>query len=398
MVSAVHRSNVGKFTGMSAPIHPGQAYLDHAASAPLRSEARDAMLEWLGPAFGNPSGSHARARAARAAIEDARDAVAHLLGAAPRELVFTGGGTEALNLAIAGAGGPGAVVTSAIEHDAVRNAAAARGGAVELPVDPSGLVDLEALAALLAGDRAPLHLAMVAVMSVNNEVGTVQPVVAVADMVRAAAPTTLVLVDAVQGAAWLDLRLQTRAADLLAISAHKFGGPQGVGALVVREGTDLRPILHGGGQERERRSGTQNVAGIVGMAAALTATAASRDADRALVRSLRDRLVDGLVAAIPGCTETVARAHKVAGNAHVCIEGVESESLLVLLDDGGVCASAGSACASGAIHTSPVLQAMGVPQGRAEGALRLTLGPSTTADEVDLALRVVPEAVRRLRD
>ena len=402
------------------PLHLGSviivnvtgAYLDHAATTPLRDAAREAMLSWLGPRFGNPSGSHGPARAAREAIEVARDIVAAALGARSREIVFTGGGTEALNLALTGSL-PGAtdapaivgsvsprptILTSAIEHDAVTNAADAlarhgRADHVRIPVLPNGVLDLDALEALLR--RGPV--ATVAVMAVNNEVGTVQPVPEVVDLVRRTAPGALVLVDAVQGAAWLDMAVHGAGADLMAISAHKFGGPQGVGALVVREGTVLEAMLFGGGQERQRRSGTQNVAGIVAMAEALRVTIDQRADDRSRVEALRDRLVDALVAAVPGCHETVPRRYKVAGNAHVCVEGVESESLLVLLDDGGVYASAGSACASGAIHTSPVLQAMGVDPGRAAGSLRLTLGPSTTDDDVDLVLKVVPVAVAQLR-
>ncbi len=385
------------------------AYLDHAATTPLRPEARAAMLEWMGDRFGNPSGSHTPSRAARQAIDEARDVVAAALGASAREIVFTGGGTEALNLALSGSigaresasrtGGDLTVLTSAIEHDAVRNAAQAmaRHGRIthcHIPVSRYGIIDLDALRTQLI--EGPVDL--VAVMAVNNEVGTVQPIGEVVALVRQHAPGAVVVVDAVQGAAWIDMAVAGAGADLIAISAHKFGGPQGVGALVVREGTTIEALLHGGGQERERRSGTQNVAAIMGMAAALQTTIDKRSDDVARIEQLRNRLVDGLVSAISGCTETVPRAHKVAGNAHVCIEGVESESLLVLLDDDGVYASAGSACASGAIHISPVLEAMGITPSLALGSLRLTLGPTTTDDEVDLALNVVPAAVARLRN
>jgi len=390
------------------------AYLDHAATTPLRPEARAAMLEWMGDRFGNPSGSHTPSRAARQAIDEARDVVAAALGASAREIVFTGGGTEALNLALSGsigaresASGSGGdltvlnrtVLTSAIEHDAVRNAAQAMAchGRIthrHIPVSGCGVIDLDALRTQLM--ESPVDL--VAVMAVNNEVGTIQPIGDVVALVRQYAPGAVVVVDAVQGAAWIDMVVAGAGADLIAVSAHKFGGPQGVGALVVREGTAIEALLHGGGQERERRSGTQNVAAIVGMAAALQTTIDKRSDDVVRIEQLRNRLVDGLVSAISGCTETVTRAHKVAGNAHVCIEGVESESLLVLLDDGGVYASAGSACASGAIHISPVLEAMGITPSLALGSLRLTLGPTTTDEDVDLALSVVPAAVARLRN
>ncbi|MFP5376939.1 MAG: cysteine desulfurase family protein, partial [Acidimicrobiia bacterium] len=187
-------------------------------------------------------------------------------------------------------------------------------------------------------------------------------------------------------------------ADLVSVSAHKFGGPKGVGALVVRSGVVVDPLFHGGGQERERRSGTHNVAGIVGMAAAMRATVEGREATVARVGALRDRLADGLLAAVPGAVETGPRAGRVAGSCHLRFPGVESEALLVLLDDAGVCASAGSACASGAMEPSHVLAAMGVPRPEALSSLRLSLGPTTTDDEVDLALKVVPEAVGRLRE
>jgi cysteine desulfurase len=376
-------------------------YLDYAASAPMSEACRDAMMPWLTGRFGNPSGSHAIARVARTAIEDARDQVAALLGGQPREIVFTGGGTEAINLAIAGTVGTpmsptSTIITSAIEHDAVREAAAARVAFgemhLEAPVDHNGVLAVNQLAELLTADTR-----IVAVMAVNNEVGTIQPIAEVLLHVRTLTRSGLVLVDAVQGAVWVDVAAHCAGADLLVISGHKFGGPQGVGVLQVKEGTKIGPILHGGGQERERRSGTQNVAGIVGLAAALQAAHDDRNAMIARVTPLRDRLVDGLLAAIPNAYETSDRQTKVAGNAHICVEGVESESLLVLLDDSGICASAGSACASGAIHTSPVLHAMGVPQTRAEGALRLTLGAHSGPADVDRALEAIPQAVATLR-
>ncbi len=389
------------------------AYFDHAASSPMTASCREAMLPWLGERFGNPSGSHAIARAAREAIEDARDDIADILAVPAREIVFTGGGTEAINLAIAGTQQAGTqrgstqrpggsesstIITSAIEHDAVREAAIARtlhGEAhVEAPVDHDGVLHLDSFSGIVEQHRDTLRL--VAVMAVNNEVGTIQPVEGVVEAVRRLAPTCLVLIDAVQGAVWLD-PAAFNTADLTVISAHKFGGPQGVGALRVKEGTALSPILHGGGQERERRSGTQNVAGIVGMAAALRHTHQQRNLVAGPIAARRDRLVDGLLAWIPDAIETSRRSSKVAGNAHLCVGGVESESLLVLLDDGGICASAGSACASGAIHTSPVLAAMGVAKTYAEGALRLTLGSTTSDADVERALAVIPAAVESLR-
>ncbi len=369
------------------------AYLDHAATTPMHPEAVEAMLPFLTERFGNASGSHAVAREARKALEEARDVVAACLGARPGEVVFTGGGTEADNLAIAGAHAvrPGAVVCSAIEHHAVLHSCE-HIGAVLAPVAPSGVIDLDAFAELLHPG-----VTVVSVMLANNEVGTIQPLADVAAVVRDRAPQAVLHTDAVQAFSWLDVATFAAPADLVAVSAHKFGGPKGVGALVVREGVEIAPLLRGGGQERLRRSGTHNVAGIVGMAAAMQATVSGRAATIARVTPLRDRLADGLLAAVPGSAETGDRSAKVAGNCHLSFTDVESEALLVLLDGAGVCASAGSACTSGAMEPSHVLTAMGVPRERALGSLRLTLGTTTTEADVEAALAAVPPAVARLR-
>jgi cysteine desulfurase len=352
------------------------------------------MLPFLTERFGNPSGAHATAREAKKALEEAREVVAAALGARPHEVVFTGGGTEADNLAVLGAhaaAGGGRVVCSAVEHHAVLHATRAVGG-VTAPVGPDGVVDLDRLASLLDDD-----VSVVSVMLANNEVGTVQPVAAVAALVRARAPRAVVHTDAVQAFPWLDVAVAATAADLVAISGHKFGGPKGVGALVVRDGVALRPIIHGGGQERDLRSGTYNVAGIVALAAAVSITTERRTADVTRVASLRDRLADGLLAAIGDAVETGDRTGKIAGNCHLSFAGIESEALLLLLDGAGVAASAGSACTSGAMEPSHVLVAMGLPQERALASLRLSLGPTTTDADIDLALDAVPAAVARLR-
>ncbi|PZR81870.1 MAG: cysteine desulfurase, partial [Candidatus Aeolococcus gillhamiae] len=358
------------------------AYLDHAATTPLHPEAVEAMMPFLTERFGNPSGSHSVSRDARKALDEARDVVAECLGATPGEVVFTGGGTEADNLAITGhhAVAPGPVVCSAVEHHAVLHCCEALGGRVAA-VLPSGVVDLDALAATLDPD-----VSVVSVMLANNEVGTVQPLAEVARVVRERAPAAVLHTDAVQAFAWLDVASLAADVDLVAVSAHKFGGPKGVGALVVRDGVKVAPVLHGGGQERGRRSGTHNVAGIVAMAAAMQVTVARRAATVARVGVLRDRLADGLLAAVADSAETGDRSAKVAGNCHLSFTGIESEALLVLLDGAGVCASAGSACQSGAIEPSHVLAAMGVPRERAVGSLRLSLGTTTTDADVDLAL------------
>jgi cysteine desulfurase len=372
---------------------PPVAYLDHAASTPMRTEAVEAMRPFLQDRFANPSGAHAAARDARRAVDEARDVVAESLGCHPGEVVFTSGGTEADNHAVLGAVRQhgGLAVATAVEHHAVLHPVEHVGGRL-VGVDERGRVDLDTLAAVLNED-----VTVVSVMLANNEVGTVQPFEAVASLVRGRAPRAVLHTDAVQGFPWLDVAALTAGADCVSVSAHKFGGPKGVGALVVRAGTTLEPLMLGGGQERDRRSGTHNVAGIVAMAAAMRATVAERAATVERVGVLRDRLVDGLVAAVPDLYETVPRIDKVAGSAHLCIDGVESEALLFLLERGGVYASVASSCASGAMEPSHVLAAMGVAKERSGGALRLSLGHASTEADVDLALEVVPDAVRRLR-
>lgn len=366
-------------------------YLDHAATTPMRPEAIEAMLPFLGERYANPSGSHRASRDARLALDEARDRVAGCLGADAGEIVFTGCGTESDNVAVLG---PlrrhgGIAVCPATEHHAVLHVVEHGGGRV-VGVDATGVVDLDALAGALDDD-----VRVVSVMAVNNEVGTVQPLAEVAALVRALAPSAVLHTDAVQAACWLDLRELTSIVDLLSLSGHKFGGPKGVGLLWARQGVTFEPLLQGGGQERDRRSGTHNLAGIAAFATALSITDAERDSTVERLTRWRDRLVDALVAA--GAIETVPRSAKVAGSAHVCFPGLESESLLFLLDRAGICASAASACASGAMEPSHVLAAMGVPRESAMGAVRFSLGPATTADDIEYAVAEVPPIVDRLR-
>lgn len=369
----------------------------------MRPEAVEAMLPFLGATFGNPSGGHAVARAAKTALEEAREELAGLLGAAPAEIVFTAGGTEADNLAVKGAArrareasGRDGVVTSAFEHKGVLASCerlASEGFRVtRFDVGSSGVVDPAAVA-----DAVDQHTAVVSVMAVNNEVGTIQPLVEVVRSVRAQAPEAVVHTDAVQAVPWVDVAELTAPADLVAVSAHKFGGPKGTGALVVRGGTALEPLIEGGGQERGLRSGTSNVAGVVAMTAALRVTCAERAAEVVRIAALRDRLVDGLLAAVPDAFENGDRAAKVAGNAHVGFRGVEADTLLVALDQVGVCAAAGSSCSSGATEPSHVLAAMGLPRHDALASIRLTLGFASTERDVDVALSVIPRAVEQLR-
>ena len=364
---------------------------------PVRPEAVAELTRVLTELPGNPSGSHAAARAARRVLDDARDLLAEVLGSGPGDVVFTGGGTEADNLAVLGASGGGTVVVSAVEHPAVRDPAVGLGAHVA-PVDATGRIDLDALAALLDDLEG---VAFVSVMLVHNEVGAIQPLDAVAEVVRRHAPGAVLHTDAVQALSWLDVAEAATGADLISVSAHKFGGPKGVGALVVRPGVALAARQIGGGQERDRRSGTQNVAGIAAMATAARLTADRRVEDVARIAALRDRLADGLLAAVPDAVETGItggdRSGRAAGLCHLCFPGIEAEALLFLLDQAGVAASAASSCASGAAEPSTVLAAMGVPRDQAGGSLRLSLGWATTEADVDLALRVVPEAVERLR-
>jgi cysteine desulfurase len=373
----------------------GHTYLDHAATTPMRAEAVAAMLPYFSEQFANPSGSHRFAREARKAVDDAREVIADVCGCAPGEVVFTGGGTEADNTAILGtvAVRGGIAVCPGAEHHAVLEAVHRVRGVV-VATTPTGAVALDALASALA---AADGVSVVSVMAVNNEVGTVNDLAAVAQVVRRHAPAALLHTDAVQAPCWLDLRTITPHVDYLALSAHKFGGPKGVGVLVARRGATFEPMLIGGGQERERRSGTHNVAGIVAMAEALRLTDVERAAELPRIASLRDRLVGRLLTELAGVHETVPAAAKVAGSAHLCIEGIENEALLFLLDEAGVCASAASACAAGAMEPSHVLAAMGVPRSLGLGALRLTLGAASTERDVERGADVIVRAVRQLR-
>lgn len=373
------------------------AYLDHAATTPMRTEVVAAMAPLLGNVFGNPSGSHRWARDARRHLDDARDAVAAAVGAHPAEIVFTSGGTEADNLAISGVIGAtgGLAACSAVEHHAVLEPVRASGGVI-VGVDHLGRLDLGALASLLG---AGLPVSVVSAMTVNNELGTVQSIDAIAAVIERVSPSTVLHTDAVAAAPWLDLASHTASARLVSISGHKVGGPKGVGALVVRKGTPLVPLIRGGGQEQERRSGTPDVAGAVGFAAALAATVAERAVTGSRVEALRQRLTNGLLSAIPDAVliSPIDVADRIPGTLHLCFRGVDREALLFLLDQAGIGASWGSSCSSGATERSHVLAAIGVPDEVAAGALRLSLGWCSTGADVDAALAAVPAAVAQLR-
>jgi cysteine desulfurase len=379
------------------------AYLDYAASTPMRPEAIEAMTPFLSACFANPSGSHRAAREAKTALEEARETVAGALGAAPGEIVFTSGGTEADNLAVEGgaraaaaAGRRGRVVVGAFEHKAVLAAAARleqEGFDVRrVRATRAGMIDLDALA-----DAIEPTTSVVSVMLVNNEVGTIQPFADVERIVRERAPGALLHTDAVQAVPWIDVASATQGADLVSISAHKFGGPKGSGALVVRGDARLQPLLEGGGQERGLRAGTVNVAGAVATATAIAATVRDRGRDVERVGHLRDRLLAGLTQSVDGLFVNGDPARKVAGSCHIGMPGVEAELLLVSLDRAGICAAAGSSCSSGATEPSHVLLAMGCSDAEARCSIRLSLGFATTDADVDRALDAVPLAVAQLR-
>ena len=373
-------------------------YLDHAASTPMRAEAIEAMTPYLDNMYANPSGSHRFAREARKALDEARDLVAATLGCKPGEVVFTSGGTEGDNHAILGAVRRlgGVAVCPAAEHHAVLHCVEHVNGVV-VRVNNVGTVDLQDLQRVLEAATDEQPITVVSVMAVNNEVGSITPMRDVARIVRKYAPNAILHTDAVQAACWVDLREVTPLVDALSLSAHKFGGPKGVGVMVIKTGKNLEPLIFGGGQERDRRSGTHNVSGIIATAKALEVTDKTRAEESVRVTKLRDRLVDEIRAQVDGVLETVPREHRVPGVAHICFSGLENEALLFLLDQADVYASAASACASGAMEPSHVLEAMGIDRSWSNGALRLSLGHTTTDAEIDLAVSAIVSAVNQLR-
>ncbi len=367
-------------------------YLDNAATAKTREEAIEAMLPAMRENYGNPSGGHSMARDARRSVEDARDLLAGFLGIDLGEVIFTSGGTESDNLAITGVHSlkGGTVACSAIEHDAVLNPVEKLGGVV-LGVGADGVVELNQIAEL------PADTSIVSVMAANNESGVIQPISEVARRVREYLPEAIFHVDAVQGFCWLDLVEVTQLCDMLSLSGHKFGAPKGVGALVVKAGTKLDPLQLGGGQERERRAGTHNVPGIVGMAAAAEATMNEKSSGIVDTANLRDVLIDGVLDKIDGVKVTAENSDRLANIAHLCFEDVDSEALLFLLEREGIMASSASSCASGAMESSHVLSAMGVPAELSKGSLRFSLSYATTEEEIQYVLEKLPAAVEQIR-
>jgi cysteine desulfurase len=375
-------------------------YLDHAATTPLRHEALEAMLPYLGGAFGNPSSAHSFGRVARNALDEAHERLATSLGGSAREIVITSGGTEANNLAIKGAAWAGKarghrLVTSAVEHHAVGHAMRhlEKFGfeVVEVPVDRDGRVDPDELDAAV-DDRTIL----VSVMLANNEVGTIQPIREIAERVRAR-HGILFHVDAVQAAPTLELDVGELGADLVTISAHKFEGPKGVGALWIRRGTQLLAQVHGGSQERHRRAGTENVAGAVGMAVAYECACADRPTTAIRLRALRSRLAAACLA-VDGAEITGHPTERLPGLLSLRVRGADGVAISVALDLDGIAASTGSACSTGSPEPSHVLTAMGYTDAEARGALRLSMGRATTDAEVGEACFVVPRVIAEIRD
>jgi cysteine desulfurase len=374
-------------------------YLDNAATTTARREVIDVMVPLLGGGY-NPSSVHAHGRAARGVLDQARADVARVLGAAPREIVFTGGGSEADVLAIVGAAKARAadgkhVITSVFEHHAVLHAfdvLETEGWTVtRLPVTADGLVDPATVAAALR----PGSTTLVSIMLGNNEVGTIQPLAEIAALAHAAG--ALVHTDAVATAGYLDLDLQRLEVDLLSLSAHKFNGPKGVGVLFVRRGTPLAAQIVGGGQEHGLRAGTENLAGIAGLARALVLAAAERAEAVARIAALRERLAAGIAARVPGAIVLGAGSPRLPHILSVGFPGQPSDVLLMALDLEGVSASAGSACAAGSLEPSHVVAALGVPPEYASGVLRFSLGRSTTSADVDGAAEVVGRVVGRMQ-
>ena len=374
-------------------------YLDNNATTPVDAEVLSAMMPFFAGTYGNASSIHSAGQGARAAVESARASVAALIGAKPAEIVFTSGGTEADNLAIFGVVGAlrreqKHVICSPIEHHAVLNSVEAlekQGVEVTwLPISSAGVIDPEDVRRALRPETV-----LIAVMRANNELGTIQPI---AEIGRIAADADVYFhCDAVQAIGKIPVDLNELKVDLLALSAHKFYGPKGVGALYVREGTPLEPILFGGTHERDRRPGTENVAGIVGLGKAAELARARLAEDSARLGALRDRLEEGILSAVGGTRVNGDRARRVPNTANITFAHAEGESLVIAMDLQGVQCSAAAACSSGAILASHVLRAIGLPNDEAKATLRFSLGRLNTPEDVDYALEVIPQAVERLR-
>lgn len=387
---------------MASPSGTG-IYLDHAATTPVDPRVVDAMLRYFTTSYGNPSSVHEPGRDARAGLDWARGTLARIFGCRPRELIFTSGATEANNLALKGVlelamldrpDAPHHVITTTIEHHAVLHTVEALGAlgaeVTIIPVDASGIVDPADVEAALRP-----HTRLISVMYANNEIGTIQPLESIARIARRHGVPFHT--DAVQAAAALPIAVDELGVDLMSISAHKFYGPKGAGLLYAREGVRLWPAIHGGGQERGLRAGTENVPGIVGLAAALALAVDEREARNAHNLKLRERLIEGLLERVPDAYLNGDRERRLPNNVNVGFDGVDGESVLLDLDLNGIAASSGSACASATNEPSHVLLAIGLSETAADGTLRLTVGRSNTLEDIDRVVETIAASVARVR-
>ena len=383
----------------------GTVYLDHAGTTPLDAKVLEAMIPYFSQHFGNPSSLHTVGQEARYALDEARERVAGVLNCRPREVVFTGGGTESDNAAIHGVATAlhetgNHIITSSVEHHAVLHACQyleSQGFEVTyLPVDAEGMVQPESVYNAI-NERTTL----VTIMYGNNEIGTINPISEIAKSIKERAGelsrTIVFHTDAVQAAGYLDLDVASQGVDLLSLSGHKFHGPKGTGVLYIKRGTPYLPLIHGGGQERERRSGTENIPGIIGLSLALESANAIRDETGQRCSALRDRIIGSVLEQIPGTRLNGHATERLPNNANFSFTGVEGEPILLGLDVAGIAASSGSACSSGSLEPSHVLLALGQSAETARGSLRLTLGRDNTDEEVDYLLGVLVDLVQRLR-
>jgi len=375
-------------------------YFDHNATTPVAPAAADALLQALTEDFGNASSVHHFGQRAKARLDEARSEVAALIGAEPSEVVFTSGGTEADNFALRGVAealeptGRKHLIASAIEHEAVLvtlKALARRGWKTTLlPVDATGIVKPEVLAGCLTDDTA-----IVSVMHANNEIGTIQPIAELAALAHARG--ALFHTDAVQSVAKIPVAVRALGVDLLSLSAHKFNGPKGAGALWIKRGTRITAHMTGGKHERTRRAGTENVPGLVGLGVAAKLAAAKLEADAERLTALRDRLEAGVLAGVPGTAVNGQLEPRVPNTTNISFDGIEAESLLIALDLEGIAVSTGSACSSGTLEPSHVLRAMGLPAHRTQNSIRMSLGAGNTVEQVDYLLEKLPPLVGKLR-
>lgn len=376
-------------------------YMDHAATTFIKPDVVESMIPFLKEYFGNPSSLYSLGRESKEAVETARDKLAKALGAKPEEIYFTSGGSESDNWAIKGTAFSRRkrgkhIITTSIEHHAVLYPCEYLEGqgyeVTYLPVDRNGLVDPADVEAALREDTI-----LISVMYANNEIGTIEPIEEIGKIAKEHG--VLFHTDAVQaiGAIPLDMHHNHKDVDMLSLSSHKFYGPKGIGALFLREGTEIDNFMHGGGQEKGKRAGTENVSGIVGMGKAIELATANIEKHNEIIINMRDRLLSGILE-IPSCRLNGHPEMRLPGNLNFSFEYIEGESLLLMLDQMGICCSTGSACSSGSLETSHVLKAIGVPPETAQGSLRLTLGDSNSEADIDYVLEVLPETVKKLRE